>query len=96
MNREDLIKEFRDNQRLTFIQAERIVDIFFESIIKALGQDRRIEIRGFGSFANRSSKGRKGYNPQNGERISIPFRKTPYFRPGKELKSIVNGNKPLN
>ena len=29
-------------------------------------------------------------NPKTGERVDVPAKKVPYFKPGKELKELLN------
>ena len=54
------------------------------------GLDKKIDLRGFGTFSVRESAARTGRNPQTGEPIQIPARRVPTFKPGKELKEKVN------
>ena len=55
----------------------------------SLAQGKRIEIRGFGSFALRFRKSRKGRNPKSGESVNIQNRYVPHFKPGKEFRELV-------
>src|SRR5204863_5185 len=48
------------------------------------------KLRGFGSFRLRSRKSRTGRNPKTGEKVEVPSKKIPYFKPGKELKELIN------
>jgi len=50
----------------------------------------KIEIRGFGSFRTRQRRPRVGRNPKTGERVEVPAKKIPFFKPSKELKDLVN------
>jgi integration host factor subunit beta len=50
----------------------------------------KIEIRGFGSFRTRQRKPRVGRNPKTGDRVEVPAKKIPFFKPSKELKDLVN------
>jgi len=50
----------------------------------------KIEIRGFGSFRTRQRKARMGRNPKTGEKVEVPAKKIPFFKPSKELKDFVN------
>jgi integration host factor subunit beta len=55
----------------------------------------KIEIRGFGSFRTRQRKPRVGRNPKTGDRVEVPAKKIPFFKPSKELKDLVNtGSEP--
>ena len=56
MTKADLIAVLEKQANITHRQAEMIVNIAFDSMIRALYTDDRIEIRGFGSFANRNYK----------------------------------------
>ena len=49
-----------------------------------------IELRGFGSFRLRKREPRKGRNPKTGDKVDVPPKKVPYFKPGKELKDLIN------
>jgi integration host factor subunit beta len=73
-----------------------IVDTVFESMIKALGDGDRIELRGFGTFEVRVREPRQGRNPKSGSKVSLGVRKVPFFKAGKELKEMINnGKKPV-
>src|SRR5262249_5088140 len=56
----------------------------------ALQKGDKIEIRGFGSFRTRQRRGRIGRNPKTGEKVEVPAKKIPFFKPSKELKDFVN------
>jgi integration host factor subunit beta len=47
-------------------------------------------LRGFGSFRLRKREPRKGRNPKTGDKVDVPPKKVPYFKPGKELKELIN------
>ncbi len=65
------------------------VDIILNNIEKALSDERRVEIRGLGSFSVRSSKPRTMKNPKTGAIMNIPERKTIHFTMSKSLKEIL-------
>jgi len=66
-----------------------VLDAFFEEIKRALGDDRVVELRGFGTFKVRTRKGReRARNPKTGELVSVKTHGIAIFRPGKELKQI--------
>ncbi|PIE56369.1 MAG: integration host factor subunit beta [Desulfobulbus propionicus] len=62
------------------------VDIILDEISQALTEDRRVEIRGFGSFSVRTRKPRTTKNPKTGTMMNIPARKTLHFTMSKSLK----------
>ena len=65
------------------------VDIVLEEISRALVEDRRVEIRGFGSFSVRTRKPRTTKNPKTGKMMDIPERKTLHFTMSKSLKEVL-------
>ena len=70
--------------------SEVIVETIFGSIVRSLHTGDKIEIRGFGSFRTRQRKPRIGRNPKTGDRVEVPAKKIPFFKPSKELKDLVN------
>ena len=75
---------------LTKKRAEIIVDTVFGNIAEALQQGEKVELRDFGSFRLRRREPRRGRNPKTGDRVDVPPRRIPYFKPGKELKELIN------
>jgi len=65
-------------------------EVYARSIIEALHRGEKIELRGFGSFRLRKREPRKGRNPKTGDKVDVPPKKVPYFKPGKELKELIN------
>jgi integration host factor beta subunit len=74
--------------------AEVIVNSVFESMADALRNGSRIEIRGFGSFIVKQRQAREGRNPKTGRVVSVPAKRVPFFKVGKELKLRVDGKQP--
>jgi integration host factor subunit beta len=77
---------------LTKKDTEVVIDTIFQSISTALASkdDSKVELRGFGSFRVRSRRARTGRNPQTGIAVQVPAKRVPYFKPGKELKALVD------
>jgi integration host factor subunit beta len=90
MTKAELVEEVSRVSDLTKKHAEVIVDTVFKSIIDALHRGEKIELRGFGSFRLRKREPRKGRNPKTGDKVDVPPKKVPYFKPGKELKDLIN------
>ena len=90
MTKAELVDEVSRVSDLTKKHSEVIVDTLFRSIINALHRGEKIELRGFGSFRLRRREPRKGRNPKTGEKVDVPSKRVPYFKPGKELKQLIN------
>lgn len=92
MTKADLVEEVAKVTELTRKDSEVIVDTLFESVIKALRVGDKLEVRGFGSFRVRQRNSRVGRNPKTGEKVEVPAKRVPYFKPSKELKDLINGD----
>ena len=90
MTKAELVEEVSRVSDLTKKHSEVIVDTVFQSIVDALHRGEKIELRGFGSFRLRRREPRKGRNPKTGDKVDVPPKQVPYFKPGKELKELIN------
>src|SRR5947207_15330499 len=90
MRKADLVEEVSKVTELTRKDSEVIVDQLFDSVIKALKSGDKLEVRGFGSFRVRQRNARVGRNPKTGEKVEVPAKRVPYFKPSKELKDLIN------
>jgi len=90
MTKADLVEEVAKVTELTRKDSEVIVDTLFESVIKALRTGDKLEVRGFGSFRVRQRNARVGRNPKTGDKVEVPAKRVPYFKPSKELKDLIN------
>ncbi|WP_133366853.1 integration host factor subunit beta [Qipengyuania sediminis] len=69
---------------------EQVVDIFFDQISHRLAEGGRVELRGFGAFSVRERDARQGRNPRTGETVAVAAKRVPYFRPGKDMRRVLN------
>jgi integration host factor subunit beta len=92
MTKAELVEEVARAADLTKKDSEVIVDEVFKNIISSLNRGEKIELRGFGSFRVRQRDARRGRNPKTGEPVDIPAKRVPYFKPGKELKELINAD----
>ena len=94
INKKDLIELIsKDQDQLPQRDIDLAIKTIINSMLESLASGRRIEIRGFGSFALRYRKSRIGRNPKSGESVEIAERYVPHFKPGKKLKQKVNEGK---
>lgn len=91
MIRSELLQALgRDNPELRADEIERVVDVFFDEIAAKLARGGRVELRGFGAFSTREREARQGRNPRTGDTVSVPGKRVPYFKPGKEMRQRLN------
>ncbi len=81
-----------ENTHLTQAEVERVVNIVLDSMVDAMSDGGRVELRGFGAFSVRSRPARTGRNPRTGEAVSVPAKSVPFFKSGKELRERLNAS----
>lgn len=93
MIRSELIQKLTEqNEGMSILEIERIVDLFFSEIADQLASGGRVELRGFGAFTTRARDARTGRNPRTGETVEIDAKRVPFFKAGKEIRARLNGN----
>ena len=90
MNKSELIERLAQKSGLNVIQSEEIVNLIYKRMRDTMMSGGRIEIRGFGSFVVKEYEACQGRNPKTGEKISVPPKKLPFFKVGKELKERID------
>ena len=92
MSRAELIKLFKKkNPKLNSIEISKLIDIIYNSIKKGLKADKRIELRGFGTFFVKKIKEKhSARNPKTGELIYVPEKNKVRFKASKKLNVIIN------
>ncbi|HZS80576.1 MAG TPA: integration host factor subunit beta [Herbaspirillum sp.] len=70
--------------------ADYAVKTILDAMVDALAGGQRVEIRGFGSFALNRRPPRIGRNPKSGDKVMVPEKRVPHFKPGKELRECVD------
>jgi integration host factor subunit beta len=93
MNKSELIELISEKAHITKKQSEDVINLIFDSMTQTLAEGKRIEIRGLGSFVNRSYGAYKGRNPRTNQSIEVKPKKLPFFKVGKELKERVDSLK---
>ena len=91
MTKSELIEAVAERTKITKSRAELVVNCVFDAMTAALERGEGIEIRGYGSFTVRNYKPYDGRNPRTGNQVAVPSKRLPFFKVGKELKTLVNG-----
>ena len=94
MRKSDLSVKLSQRVNVPVKVASVIVDAIFDAMMESLKKGDRIEIRGFGSFVVKHYGAYTGRNPKTGQIVDVPPKKLPYFKVGKELREMVNGEQP--
>lgn len=80
----------KNGTQLVAKDVEYSVKVLVDTMTRALARGQRIEIRGFGSFDLNHRPARVGRNPKTGEKVDVPEKYVPHFKPGKELRERVD------
>ena len=91
MTKSELISKFAEKYpQLISKDADLVVKIILDALSESLSSGKRIEIRGFGSFSLNIRPSRIGRNPKSGDKVIVPQKKVPHFKPGKDLRQRVD------
>ncbi len=90
MNKSELIAKMAEKTEMTKKDSEKVLKAFIESVEEALAANEKVQLVGFGTFEVKERAARVGRNPRTKEEIQIPASKAPVFKPGKDLKDLVN------
>ncbi len=70
--------------------AARALEVAIDTLAEWLAAGERVVIPGLGSFYASQRPAREARSPRSGEIVHVAASRTVRFRPGKELKALVN------
>ncbi len=86
----DIVDKIANETGLTKLETKAVVDGLLLSIIEALSEGKRIELRGFGVFSVRSRKPRMARNPRTGDPVPLEEKFIPAFKVSSEFQDKVH------
>jgi len=89
MTKVQLIASVGKEAKISKAAAEKAVNAFTNTVMKALKKGDKLALTGFGTFSVAKRKARAGRNPQTGKEIKIPAMRVAKFKAGNLLKSAV-------
>jgi nucleoid DNA-binding protein len=89
VTKKEIVKTISEEIGLTQLKTKEIVQKTFDAIVKALVEEKRIELRNFGVFEVKKRAARKARNPRTGQRVDVPEKYVVTFKPGKEMEERV-------
>ena len=90
MNKKELVDSIAEKAKINKADAENALNAAVEAIADCLQKGDKITLVGFGTFSVSTREARQGRNPQNGEAITIPAKKTVKFKSGSKLAEALN------
>jgi DNA-binding protein HU-beta len=89
MTKVDLIDQVAEKTELSKKEVEKLLETIITSIQNALKNGEKVSLTGLGTFVVKDKKARIARNPKTGEQVQVPAKKSPKFKPGKELKELI-------
>jgi len=89
MRKRDIVLKISQDTGIKQVVVKEVVQQTFDTILKALKEGKRIELRNFGIFLVKKRKKRIGRNPKTGEVVPVPERLSVIFKPGLEMKKLI-------
>ena len=89
MTKRELVIEVAEKLGYTQNEVSAVVQHTLDTIVSALAEGNRLEIRNFGVFEIKKRDARTGRNPRTGDSVRIAEKRVPVFKPGKALKELV-------
>ena len=89
MTKAELIASIGKEAKISKASAEKAINAFTTTVMKALRKGDKLALTGFGTFSVAKRRARTGRNPQNGREIKIPATRVAKFKAGNLLKSAV-------
>ena len=90
MIKSELVAMVAKENGLSHTNAERVVATIFDTMTKALINNGRIELRGFGVLSVHQRKAKTARNPKTGAYVQVKAKRVPFFRAGKAIKDALN------
>ena len=89
MTKAELIAAVAEDAGIKKSLAEKTLDVFIDTIAKAMKNGEKVALTGFGTFQCSQRKARTGRNPKTGKEINIPACSVPRFKPGNKLREAL-------
>ncbi|WP_456341983.1 HU family DNA-binding protein [Thermovibrio sp.] len=89
MTKSELVAAIAEKANIRKKDAEAALNAFIEVVTEALKKGDKVEIRGFGTFLMKERAPRVARNPKTGEKVEVPAKLVPAFKPGKDLKEAT-------
>ena len=86
----DIVDRVSNATGLTKVETEIVINGIMNTITSALENNRRVELRGFGTIGVKKRDPRIARNPGTGETVYLPERYVPTFKPSGLLRKNVN------
>ena len=90
MTKQEIVDIVSNATGLTKVETEAVMNGIMSTITDSLAENKRVELRGFGTFGIKHRMPKKARNPGTGDPIYLPERYVPTFKPSKLMRLRVN------
>tara|TARA_B100001989_G_scaffold224840_1_gene179517 strand:- start:2287 stop:2565 length:279 start_codon:yes stop_codon:yes gene_type:complete len=90
LTKKELAQNLSDQTELSFTDAKKFVDLFFDTIKEQLNSGKTVKLSGFGTFDIVQTKERVGRNPKTMEEFPIPSKRKVKFTVSPKVKKSIN------
>lgn len=92
MNKAEIVDQIAHQTGFTKVDSKQALDTIIDIITKTVANNQQVQLTGFGKFEPVPRKATTAINPQTQEKINVPSKVIPKFRPGKNFKQSVNNS----
>jgi integration host factor subunit alpha len=90
LTKDVIIESFHQKGGIPVKDAKDLLEMMIEEIKLALETGTNVKISGFGKWAIRSKRSRRGRNPHTGRQLEITARRVVTFHPSDKLRDSIN------
>lgn len=89
MNKEALIRKYKEITGASLKDSKVAVDGVIEAIVAGMAEAGEVKLSGFGTFSLVEKAESQARNPKTGESVVVPAHKAPKFKFSKTLKDAL-------
>lgn len=89
MNKADLVDEIANKTGMTKKDVTAVIDTFVDVVVSTVKSGDVVTLTNFGSFVAASRKATTKFKPGTNQKINVPAKRVPKFKPGKGFKDAV-------
>ena len=86
----ELAAILREKRQFSTAESGEFLEMVFGTLRETLEKGENIKISGFGNFAVKEKRARRGRNPKTGEPLQISGRRVVTFKPSPILRKALN------
>ncbi len=96
MTKTDIVEKIYEKVSLPKTEVSRTVELVFDIMKETLQHGDKIVVSGFGNFAIRNKRARRGRNPHTGGEMEVTARRILTFKPSPVLRADLNQAKDVS